>query len=297
VSRRDAVLLILVGAAWGAVYPLTAVALRELSPAAVVVVRTGLSTLALAPFALRADVLRHVRARLPAVLVAAALQATIPLILMTTGQQHVSSGLAGILLASQPVWATVLVASTERAVRPRQSLGVLVGFAGIALLFARDLHGRTTAWAGATLLAAAVFYAAGTVYMRHAIPDVPPLATAAVAMTASTVALLPFAASDLPRRLSLPTAGQLLLLSMVGTGAALVLFYTLIQRIGAIRANLTGYLAPAFALTYGAVFLHERITPQAVAGLILILAGSYTAAQLPTTTGNRNTAERIRSPG
>jgi drug/metabolite transporter (DMT)-like permease len=292
VSRRDTVLLVLLGAGWGAVYPLTTIALRELTPAAVVVVRTGLSTLALLPFALRTDLLRHVRARLPAVLVAAALQAAIPLMLLTTGQQHVSSGLAGILIGSQPVWVTVLTAVVERAVRPRASLGVLLGLAGIALLFARDLHGRTTAWAGAALLAAAMFYAAGSVYIRHAIPDVPPLATAAVAMTASTVALLPLAVSDLPRRLSLSSAGWLVLLSVVATGWALVLFYTLIQRIGAIRANLTGYLAPAFALAYGVLFLDERITPAAVAGLVLILAGSYIAAQSSTTARDGDTAER-----
>jgi drug/metabolite transporter (DMT)-like permease len=59
------------------------------------------------------------------------------------------------------------------------------------------------------------------------------------------------------------------------TGGALVLFYALVHRIGAVRANLAAYLAPGFAVAYGAVFLGERVSLKALAGLILILTGSY----------------------
>jgi len=74
------------------------------------------------------------------------------------------------------------------------------------------------------------------------------------------------------------TAIWLLVLAVAATGGALVLFYTLISRAGAIRANLAGYLAPAFAIVFGRVFLSEPIHAQAIAGLILILIGSYLAA-------------------
>src|SRR5438105_3578523 len=106
--RRDAACLVLVGAAWGSVYPLTTVVLRELPPPAVVLARTSLAALVLVPLAVRRRVLRPALDRITAVIGAALLQATFPLILLTTGQQHVSAALAGILLATQPAWAAML---------------------------------------------------------------------------------------------------------------------------------------------------------------------------------------------
>jgi drug/metabolite transporter (DMT)-like permease len=276
VTRRDAALLVLLGAIWGAVYPLTAVALRELSPPAVVVARTALSALVLLPFAARRDVLDALRARQAAVLVAALLQATIPLVLLTVGQQHVSAGLAGILVASQPVWAAVLTTVLDRRVHLRQFAGVLIGLCGVALLFLRNLDLRSASgWGGLALLAAAVFYAAGTVHIQRAIPDVPPLGAATAAMTVSALALTPFASLTDLRIPDLVTLGWLIALGVGATGGALVLFYALIHRVGAVRANLAGYLAPGFAVGYGAALLGERITIEGVAGLVVILAGSY----------------------
>ena len=74
------------------------------------------------------------------------------------------------------------------------------------------------------------------------------------------------------------TAVWLVFLAVAATGGALVLFYALIRRVGAIRANLAGYLAPAFAITYGRAFLSEPIHTLTTAGLALILIGSYLAA-------------------
>lgn len=279
-TRRDGVLLVLVGATWGAVYPLTSVALHELDPATVVFARTALAALALLPFALWSKVLGPVCARPLAILAAVLLQATIPLILLTVGQQHVAAGLAGILLASQAVWATILTAATHRTARRDEVAGVVLGLLGVATLFLRDLDlSGTSVWAATALLAAAVFYAAGTVYIQFVIPEVPPLATATAAMAVSTAVLAPFVITTAPHPPSLSTAGWLLVLGVVATGGALVAFYALIQRAGAIRANLVAYLAPGFAVAYGAAFLGERPSLIALLGLVLILLGSNIATR------------------
>jgi len=282
VNRRDAVLLVLLGAIWGAVFPLTAVVLRDLSPPAVVLARTALSALVLIPFAVQRDVLAALRARWAPVLVAALLQATIPLVLLTVGQQHVPAGLAAILVASQPVWAAVLTTILDRCLHLRQLAGVLIGLVGVALLFLRDLNPHdASGLGGLMLLAAAIFYAAGTVQIQRVISDVPPLGTATAAMTVSALALAPFAAMADLRIPDPATLGWLIALGLGATGGALVLFYTLIHRIGAVRANLVGYLAPGFAVAYGAALLDERITTEAIAGLVVILAGSAIAASGP----------------
>lgn len=150
----------------------------------------------------------------------------------------------------------------------------------MALLFVRDLPagGTTRTWAGVMLLAAAASYATGAVYIERALPDVPPLATATVAMATSAAALAPFTALGSARAPGLAALGGLVALGTLATGGALVLFYTLIHRVGAVRANLVGYLAPAFAVAYGVAFLGEQVTPEALAGLALIIAGSYVTA-------------------
>jgi drug/metabolite transporter (DMT)-like permease len=118
-------------------------------------------------------------------------------------------------------------------------------------------------------------HAAGAVHIQRVIPDVPPLGTATAAMTVSALALAPFAGLTDLRTPDPATLGWLITLGVGATGGALVLFYTLIHRIGAVRANLVGYLAPAFAVAYGTALLGEQITIQAVAGLVVILTGSY----------------------
>jgi drug/metabolite transporter (DMT)-like permease len=277
-TRRDSALLLVLGATWGAVYPLTTIALRELSPPAVVFYRAALAAVVLLPVALRAGVLRAAAARPLAVLGAALLQATIPLVLLTTGQQHVSAALAGIVLATQALWAAVLTAAASGGLRARTLAGILTGLCGVIALFAADLRlDGSTGLGGLELLAAAACYAAGSVYIERVIPEVPPVATAAAAMTVSAIALVPFAAATGLAIPGLATAVWVVVLGVVGTGAALAGFYLLIQRAGAVRANLAGYLAPAFAVLYGLTFLGEHLHPGAIAGLALILAGSYLA--------------------
>ncbi len=279
-SRRDAFLLVALGAAWGAVYPLNAVVLRELPPRAVVALRTAFAASVLLPVAWRSGVLGPVRRRPRAVLVAVLLQATFPLVLLTIGQEHVDAGVAGIVLASQPVWAAVITSAVARYISGTEVTGVLVGLGGVGLIFARDLDlGGTSGLAGSALLAAAVLFAGGSVYVERVIPEVPGLAVAAAAMVVSSVALAPFALASEAEMPSGRALVRLMVLGIGATGSALVLFYALIRRIGAVKANLGGYLAPGFAVAYGAVFLDEPITTAALAGLGLIVGGSYLAAR------------------
>lgn len=269
----------MLGALWGAVYPLTTVVLRDLPAPAVVVARTGLAAVLLMPIAWHRGLLESTRKRPGAILLAAVLQATLPLVLLTSGQEHVGAGLAGILLSSQPVWAALLLAALTRQVAWQRLCGVVLGLVGVALTFGDLDLGETSGLGGFSLLAAAVLFAAGAVYIERVIPDVPPLTIAAVAMTVSFVALLPFAAASSPAMPPTSTLAWLIVLGVVATGAALLLFYTLIRHIGSVDANLAGYLAPGFAVFYGAVFLDEPVTTAALAGLALVLLGSYVATR------------------
>ena len=277
--RADVGLILVLAATWGAVYPLTAVALRQVSPQDVVFVRTAPAALVLIPFGIRGKVIEAVRKRWRDVLAASALQATIPLVLLTVGQQHVSASVAGIISGAQPVMVAFLAFIVPGARRPgRQAIaGITVGLAGIVLLFSDDLGAPgTSLLAGLAVLGSAIFFALGAVWIDARLADVPPLGIATTAMCVTAIALLPFAASSatLP---SPRTAIVLLALGTIGTGAALVLFYLLIQRMSATRAGIAFYLAPGFAVLYGAVFLHDKLTAAILAGLTMITTGSLLA--------------------
>ena len=274
--RGDFGFIVVLGAIWGAVYPLTAVALRQVGPTEVVFARTAAAAVILVPFAFRARVLRAVIARWPDVLAAAALQATIPLVLLTIGQQHVSASVAGILSGAQPVAVALLAFAIPGARRPGWQLitGIAVGLAGIVLLFSGRLGASGTSLPGGlAVLGSAFFFALGAVWIDARLADIPPLAVASTAMCVSAIALLPFAVSSVALT-SPETAAELIVLGAVGTGAALVLFYALIQRASAARAGMAFYLAPGFAVLYSATFLHDNVTAAILAGLSLITAGS-----------------------
>jgi drug/metabolite transporter (DMT)-like permease len=238
-----------------------------------------LSALILIPLAVRGGALRAAFERPAALAGAALLQAMIPLLLLTIGQQHVQAGLAAILVASQPVWAAAITGVLDRSLRVRELAGVLTGLAGVILLFAHGTGaGATSVWGAAALLGAAFCYGSGAVYIQRVIPQIPARATAAAAMTISALVLLPFAVIVQTRMPSITTITWLTVLAVAATGLPLVLFYALIQEIGPVRANLAGYLAPGFALTYSLALFGEVPGPTAIAGLALILAGSCIAA-------------------
>jgi drug/metabolite transporter (DMT)-like permease len=275
VRRAEVALLILLAAAWGALYPLTAFSLRALSPQGVVFARTAIAAVVLVPVAAHRRVLAAVMTHWRDVLVAAGLQATIPLLLLTAGQQRVSASVAGIISGAQPIAVALFALGLSGARRPsaRDLTGIMVGVAGVVLLFAGHLTAsRTSFLGGAEVLGSAVFFALGAVYIDARLSGVPPLGTAAAAMCVSAVVLAPFAvtATAVP---AAPAHAAVAALGVV-SGAALVLFYALIRRAGAPRAGIAFYLAPAFAVLYGVTLLGNQLTPAVLAGLGLITAGS-----------------------
>lgn len=262
--------LVALGAAWGAVYPLTGVALRAgLTPAWVVALRALGAALLLLPYAAVTGALRPALARPATVLLAGLVQATVPLLLITGAQQHVSAGAAGILSTLQPVCAILIIATLSGAMHWLRWAGVVLG-AGGAILLAGPIGSGNDPRAAAAVLAAAALFAAGAVFIGHALSDVPARAVAAAAMTVTTVTVLPAAARS---PISMPGAAALVALAglAVLTAVPLGLYYLLVKQLGADRAGLAWYLAPAAALLYD---LPVAGAPSAteVLGLLLVIA-------------------------
>jgi len=288
VHRRAWVLIGVLAALWGASYLFIKVALDDgFTPAAVVWLRTALALLVLAPVAIHQRALGALRGPVLGWIVALSLiQVVVPFLLITVGELHISSSLAAILVSAAPIFTALLALRFDPDERSTgwRAIGIVVGIAGVALLFGVDLTGGLEeALGGLAVLLAALGYAIGPLMSKHRIAraGVPPVAIVTAAMAVSTLVLapvLPFTGvSD--GGLSLDAAGSLLALGLGGTGVAFLIFYTLIADVGPARASLVAYIAPGFSIVYGATLLDETITVATVGGLLLILGGSYLGAE------------------
>jgi drug/metabolite transporter (DMT)-like permease len=129
------------------------------------------------------------------------------------------------------------------------------------------------------ILVASAGYALGALYLKRRMQGVQPAAVAAATMGVSALLTLPVALADLPSAAGADSVSALLALGALGTGIAFLVFYTLIKEVGPARASIVAYLAPGFAVGYGVALLDESITAGTIAGLVLILAGSWLGAE------------------
>lgn len=283
VDRRGWLLLLLLASLWGASYLFIKLGLEDLPPAMIVLARTALAALVLIPVALARQAFSGLRGRLRPIVVLAAVQVAGPFLLISVGEQEISSSLAGILVASAPIFTAALAIWVDHEERSHGLgfLGVAIGIVGVALLLGVDTGGEGAALVGGLLVVlASLGYAIGGLYLKRRLSQVSPVGVGAATMLASALLSAPAALATAPDSLpGLGAAAAVIALGVGGTGLAFTIFYTLIATVGPAKASLVAYIAPGFAVVYGVVLLDERFSAGTVAGLVLILAGSWLAAE------------------
>ena len=275
--------MLLLASMWGASYLFIKVALEDLSPSWIVFLRTALATLVLAPIALRAPGLDELRRCAGAIVFLAALQVAGPFLLISAGEKEISSSLAGILVASAPIFTALLAVWLDREETSRgwSLAGVGIGMVGVGVLLGVDAGGDSGALlGGGMVLLASLGYALGGFFLKRRLSAAPPIGVAAATMLASALLVLPAAVVEAPG--SAPAwrpLAAVAALGVLGTGISFAIFYTLIADVGPARASLVAYIAPGFAVVYGVALLDERVTLATLAGLALIVGGSWLAAE------------------
>jgi polar amino acid transport system substrate-binding protein len=217
----------------------------------------------------------------------AVVEICLPFPLIGAGEQHVDSSLAAILIASVPMIVAVLALRFDHSERAtgRRAAGLGIGFAGVVALVGLDVSGSGEELLGAlAILLAAVGYAAGPMIISKQLRELDPRALMAVALSMATLLLTPAALLAPPEHA--PSADATLSIVVLGlfcTAAAFVLFGALIAEVGPGRATVITYISPIVAVALGVAVLGERPGAGAVAGLLLILAGSWlsTDGRLP----------------
>jgi drug/metabolite transporter (DMT)-like permease len=264
---------------WGIPYLLIRVAVREVTPATLVFLRTGISTLILLPLALHRSELRPILARWRGVGIFAVIEIAIPWLLLSSAERRVSSSLAALLIAATPfVGVALAVASgTERFDR-RRLTGLFIGIVGVAAIVGLDL-GNTSGVGLVEMAGVVVCYATGPWILARYLRDLPSLGVISSSLALTAVVYLPIAALQAPSALpSGNVIASIATLALVCTALAFVLFFELIAEGGPVRGNLITYVNPAVAAILGVLVLDERFTVGMGVGFVLVLAGSVLAA-------------------
>jgi drug/metabolite transporter (DMT)-like permease len=212
---------------------------------------------------------------------------SIPFPLIAAGEVHIASSLAAIIIASVPLLVTVLSLRFDPSERPTRAraAGLLIGFTGVIALVGIDVAGSGAEVLGATaIFVAAIGYAIGPMVVKLGMQGLDSRATMGAALLIATVILAPFAAVDTPSRT--PTVGAFAAVATLGvlcTAIAFVVYALLIREAGTGRATVITYVNPLVAVVLGVTLLGERPGPSALAGLLLILAGSWlsTGGRIP----------------
>ncbi|HXD60265.1 MAG TPA: DMT family transporter [Thermoleophilaceae bacterium] len=273
---------------WGVPYLFIKIAVDGgVPPAAVAWTRVTLAAVVLLALAWRAGTLPSLRGRVRWLLAYAVAEISIPFPLIALGEQRVASSLTAILIASVPLIIALLALRFDPAERATgmRLFGLLLGFGGVIALMGLDISGDTGELLGAlAILGAAVGYAIGPLVLKHRLVDLDPRATMGGSLAIASLILAPAAALTAPSEA--PTGGaiaSIVVLGLLCTAIAFVIFNVLIADAGPGRALVITYVNPLVAVALGVTLLDERPGAGAVAGLLLILAGSWlsTDGRLP----------------
>jgi len=282
-TRRGLVLFAAMCVIWGIPYLLIRVAVRDLSPAVLVLGRTTIAALLLLPLAARRDELRPLLRHWAPLLAFAAIEIAIPWVLLGAAEQEISSSLTALLIAGVPLVATVIALTTGARERPGAAslAGLLVGMAGVAAIVGVNLEGAG-ALPMAEVAVVAVCYAVGPAILQRYLADLPAMGVIAASLAVTAVVYLPIAAFSLPTEMPSPEViGSVLGLAVVCTAIAFVCFFALIAEIGPVRATVITYVNPAVAAVLGVAILDEHFTVGMGIGFALVLAGSFLATRAP----------------
>jgi drug/metabolite transporter (DMT)-like permease len=269
-----------IGLIWGSSFLLIALGLEAFEPGLITWLRVlfGAAALWLVP-ASRTRITREDRARLIAL---SFLWVGVPFTLFPLAQQWISSGLTGLLNGSLPIFAaTIGAVMLHRLPGRAQTIGLIVGFAGVAAIAAPSLAEGSNEALGVVLVllavgcyGVAINIAAPLTQRYGSLPVMARMLGLAVVWTAplgvvgltgSSFAWGPLAA--------------IAALGAIGTGLAFVLMGKLVSRVGSSRASFATYLIPVVALVLGAVFLDETVRALSIAGIVLVIAGAMMASR------------------
>ncbi|HVG52138.1 MAG TPA: DMT family transporter [Xanthobacteraceae bacterium] len=282
-NTREWTMLLVLALLWGCSFFFAAVALRELPPLTIVFLRVLLASLTLlAAIAIMGIAMPRDGRSWWAFCQMAILNNVIPFVLLVWGQTRVASGVASILIATTPIFTTILAhyVTSDEKITVLRAVGVFFGVAGVVVMlgtaglssFGGNFLGELA------ILGAAVSYAASSVYARRFNKlGISPLASATGLLITGSVLIFPIMlVTDHPWTLPLP--GVTVILAVLGfavlsTAIAYIFYFKIVATAGATNLMLVTFLMPVTAILLGVIVLDETLEPRHIAGMALIAVG------------------------
>jgi drug/metabolite transporter (DMT)-like permease len=283
-SRRALFHFAVSGLFWGIPYLLMKVAVRDIEPAVIVCGRVLIGAAILIPIALHQKVLMDAIRGWRYVLPYAFFEMMIPWILITNAEKQISSGLAGLLIATVPIWSTIFASMTgDKTVwHSKRLVGMLVGFIGlIGLVGYESIIGSSDPLSIAMMLLAAISYSYAVNMISQKLPDVSGIAINGLAMVLTSIAYAPLMFLQFPEvgTVSKESAVSLLALGVFSTALAFISYFIVLKEIGPARASIGTYVNTAVAVVLGVIILSEPLTIGIIIGLPLVMIGSFLASR------------------
>lgn len=269
---------------WGLPYLLIRIAVRDISPPTLVFFRTAVAGAAFVPFMANRATFRALLARWRPLLLYTIVEVSAPWFLLSRAEQRLTSSLSGLLVATVPLIAVLISLATrhERSLGWARAAGLVVGFAGVAVIVGIDVQSPNLG-AVFEVLGVAVCYATGPFIVDWHLREVSSTAVVGASLVLTGVGYAPFALGHLPVRVTTEELISVLLLIVACTGVAFLVYFALIAEVGPARATLITYVNPAVAVVLGISIVHEHLSAGLAWGIPLVLIGSFLG-----TTGSRS---------
>lgn len=292
-SRKGWLLFIAMSVVWGIPYLFIKIAVRELDPIVVVFARVGIAAAVLLPIAIQRGIVQQLRKRWLAIAALSCVQITAPFLLISYGEQHIASSLTSLLIASEPLLVVLFALPFDpgERVNSLRLIGLLIGMGGVVILLGLDVGGDKQRLLGAVLvlLATTCYAASALLIKRPTITALPNLGVVTVECITATILLAPLAVTRLPGKIpTLEVIVSLLVLGLICTALAYLIFFALIAEVGASRGTVFTYVNPVVSVFLGVALLGEPLTLAILLGFLLIIVGSWlsTGGALPPPLGH-----------
>jgi len=267
---------------WGVSFLFIKVAVHDMSPIVLVLMRSASACIALALIVLvmgRPLFGEGWRGRIIPFVLLGITGGLLPWAAIAWGEERISIGLASILNSTTPLWAAVLVYWIIPSGRPSavNHAGVLIGFAGVVILVVPDLASKGLAGNAVGAIAvvlASLSYAVNALYARRKLRSVSVYEVSLGQLAATAVFAFPFAAPLLSSvHVALPSMAAVVALGVGGSAIGLLLYFYIMNKLGPVQATGVTLLVPVTAVFWGVILLHEELTLPIVAGMVVILTG------------------------
>ena len=280
-SAQTWILLIALGAIWGASFLFARIAVLEIPPLTLVFARVAIAAMALNIFIFfNTNDYRPSHSMWMNFAIMGVLNNIIPFGLIFYGQTEIGAGLAAVVNAMTPIWTIIIANFTTNDERfsKNKAIGIILGFIGVAILIGSSaLTGLSASvWGQIAVLGATISYGCAGVFGRR-FKDVPPMQTARGQLTMSSAIILPFALFlDQPWSLTVPSfwaIASVLALALICTAYAYILFFRILSTAGATNVSLVTFLVPPSAILLGIIVLGETLEMRQIIGTTIIMVG------------------------